>query len=178
MISPDPRFQKKNEDAEPGSPDLVKSLASSPRGAPATRPEGVGRRGRGTRADLPGEPRPPRPKPPRAHRGDRVTRRDVPPPSFEGGGTTDLSAGPAEIKRAEPITKTSSRSDGRAPGNAGSAICVQRLDDSLNSAIHTTYRSLLRSSSMHEPRGPPLEVVSLFFRSRNSTQRTNGKGKK
>ena len=38
-------------------------------------------------------------------------------------------------------------------------MCVQRLDDSLNSAIRTTYRSSLRSSSKHEPRGPPLEVV-------------------
>ena len=46
-------------------------------------------------------------------------------------------------------------------GGARSTICVQRLDDSLNSAIHTRYRSLLRSSSMHEPRGPPLEVVSV-----------------
>ena len=44
-------------------------------------------------------------------------------------------------------------------GDPGSAICVQRLDDSLNSAIHTRYRSLLRSSSMHEPRDPPSEVV-------------------
>ena len=40
------------------------------------------------------------------------------------------------------------------------AICVQRFDDSLNSAIHITYRSLLRSSSMHEPRDPSLKVVS------------------
>ena len=40
-----------------------------------------------------------------------------------------------------------------------SAICVQRFDDSQNSAIHITYRSLLRSSSMHEPRDPPLKVV-------------------
>ncbi len=31
-----------------------------------------------------------------------------------------------------------------------SAICVQRFDDSLNSAIHITYRNWLRSSSMHE----------------------------
>lgn len=45
-----------------------------------------------------------------------------------------------------------------------SAICVQRFDDSLSSAIRTTYRSLLRSSSMHEPRDPPLKVViSLWF---------------
>ena len=44
-------------------------------------------------------------------------------------------------------------------GGPRSAICVQRFDDSLNSAIHITYRSLLRSSSMHEPRDPPLKVV-------------------
>ena len=48
-------------------------------------------------------------------------------------------------------------------GEPKSAICVQRFDDSLNSAIHTTYRSWLRSSSMREPRDPPLKVVSLFF---------------
>ena len=42
----------------------------------------------------------------------------------------------------------------------GGARCVRRLDDSLNSAIHTRYRSLLRSSSKREPRGPPLGVVS------------------
>ena len=44
-------------------------------------------------------------------------------------------------------------------GMPKSAICVQRFDDSLNSAIHITYRSLLRSSSMHEPRDPPFKVV-------------------
>ena len=53
------------------------------------------------------------------------------------------------------------RSDRRAAGLTDGAICVQRLDDSLNSAIHTRYRSSRRSSSMHEPRGPPLKVVSL-----------------
>ena len=47
------------------------------------------------------------------------------------------------------------------PGYPESAICVQRFDDSLNSAIHTTYRNWLRSSSMHEPRDPPLEVVTF-----------------
>jgi hypothetical protein len=39
------------------------------------------------------------------------------------------------------------------------AICVQRFDDSLNSAIHITYRNSLRSSSMREPRDPLLKVV-------------------
>ena len=48
------------------------------------------------------------------------------------------------------------------PGYPESAICVQIFDDSLNSAIHTTYRNWLRSSSMHEPRDPPLEVVSCY----------------
>src|ERR1700759_1072276 len=41
-----------------------------------------------------------------------------------------------------------------------SARCVQRFDDSLNSAIHITYRISLRSSSMREPRDPLLKVVS------------------
>ena len=63
-------------------------------------------------------------------------------------------------------------------GGARSAICVQRLDDSLNSAIHTRYRSLLRSSSMHEPRGPPLEVVKTYMsKNKNYGQRTQ-KGQK
>lgn len=35
-----------------------------------------------------------------------------------------------------------------------SAMCVQSFDDSLNSAIHTTYRISLRSSSLREPRHP------------------------
>ena len=47
-------------------------------------------------------------------------------------------------------------------GGPYSAICVRRFDDSLNSAIHITYRSSLRSSSMHEPRDPPLKVVISF----------------
>ena len=56
------------------------------------------------------------------------------------------------------------------PGEPKSAICVQRFDDSLNSAIHTTYRTWLRSSSMHEPRDPPLKVVSQFGTSRSVDQ--------
>ena len=40
-----------------------------------------------------------------------------------------------------------------------SAICVQRFDDSLSSAIRITYRISLRSSSLWEPRHPLLKVV-------------------
>ena len=45
----------------------------------------------------------------------------------------------------------------------GNAICVQSLDDSLNSAIHITYRISLRSSSLWEPRHPLLKVVLGYF---------------
>ena len=65
--------------------------------------------------------------------------------------------------RARPQTFSclflNKHSDRHALGITGNAICVQRLDDSRTSAIHTTYRSLLRSSSMHEPRDPPLKDV-------------------
>ena len=43
------------------------------------------------------------------------------------------------------------------------AMCVQRFDDSLNSAIHITYRISLRSSSMPEPRDPLLKVLIITF---------------
>ena len=42
------------------------------------------------------------------------------------------------------------------------AMCVQRFDDSLNPAIHTTYRISLRSSSYFEPRDPSLSDVVCF----------------
>jgi hypothetical protein len=41
----------------------------------------------------------------------------------------------------------------------GSAMCVQRFDDSLSSAIRITYRISLRSSSLREPRYPLLKVM-------------------
>ena len=43
------------------------------------------------------------------------------------------------------------------------AMCVQRFDDSLNSAIHITYRISLRSSSMPEPRDPLLKVLVIEY---------------
>ena len=47
-------------------------------------------------------------------------------------------------------------------------MCVQRFDDSLNSAIHTTYRISLRSSSLREPRDPLPKVVFECFVSKSS----------
>jgi hypothetical protein len=52
---------------------------------------------------------------------------------------------------------------GVLPGIPGSARCVQRFDDSLNSAIHITYRISLRSSSMREPRDPLLKVIFVLM---------------
>jgi hypothetical protein len=53
---------------------------------------------------------------------------------------------------------------GVLPGIPESAICVQRFDDSLNSAIRITYRISLRSSSLHDPRYPLLRVVQYFVK--------------
>jgi len=51
---------------------------------------------------------------------------------------------------------------GVLPGTPGSAICVQRFDDSQSPAIHITYRSWLRPSSVREPRYPLLKVVFVY----------------
>ncbi|KAG9444697.1 hypothetical protein H6P81_016037 [Aristolochia fimbriata] len=51
---------------------------------------------------------------------------------------------------------------------ASGATCVQRLDGSRDTAIHTKYRISLRSSSMREPRYPLPRVV-LGYRVRGRT---------
>ena len=51
---------------------------------------------------------------------------------------------------------------GMPSAEASGAICVQKLDDSRNSAIHIRYRISLRSSSLWEPRYPLLRVVCLL----------------
>ena len=48
-------------------------------------------------------------------------------------------------------------------GCSNSAICVQNFNDSLSCAIRITYRSSQRSSSIYEPRDPPLKVVGFLF---------------
>ena len=57
-----------------------------------------------------------------------------------------------------PLEETCSQAE------PGSASCVQRFDDSLNSAIRTTYRISLRSSSLREPRYPSTRVVCCSTR--------------
>ena len=94
--------------------------------------------------------------------------------------------GPSRRSPLEPAPKPSKRegsSSGHDPGvrgarprgvvapleevcfqpEAGSAICVQSLDDSLNSAIRTTYRISLRSSSLLMPRYPSTRVMYFGY---------------
>lgn len=70
------------------------------------------------------------------------------------------AAGPVGLAALEGRNDARTGMPGRLlPG----AMCVQRFDDSLNSAIHITYRISLRSSSMPEPRDPLLKVLTCFF---------------
>ena len=50
------------------------------------------------------------------------------------------------------------------------ATCVQKLDGSWDSAIHTRYRILLRSSSMREPRYPLPRVMWINVSSRHGVR--------
>jgi hypothetical protein len=59
-----------------------------------------------------------------------------------------------------PIFYYNDPQTGILSGIPESAICVQRFDDSWNSAIHITYRTLLHSSSMREPSDPLLKVIT------------------
>lgn len=77
--------------------------------------------------------------------------------------------------RFHPSRSTGTRSDARrdaqagvpSTGEASGATCVQRLDGSRDSAIHTKYHISLRSSSMREPRYPlPRVVMYATFRYR------------
>ena len=94
------------------------------------------------------------------------TLRAAPPPEER----MDNAMPQAKGRPGQPIRVCENQqSDRHAPGITKSAICIQKFDYSLNSAIHTTYRSWLRSSSMHEPRDPPLKVVNSFKNNNNNT---------
>ena len=49
------------------------------------------------------------------------------------------------------------------PRRERGASCVQRFDDSQIHADRITYRTLLRSSSLQEPRDPLLKVVFCIY---------------
>ena len=58
------------------------------------------------------------------------------------------------------------------PAITGSAMCVQRFDDSRGYADRITYRISLRSSSLWEPRHPLLKVVWHLRHMRGGQPRT------
>ncbi|PHT24560.1 hypothetical protein CQW23_34475 [Capsicum baccatum] len=59
---------------------------------------------------------------------------------------------------------------------ASGVTCVQRLDGSRDSAIHTKYCILLHSSSMQEPRYPLPRVVFVYRRSTGPPDARRGQG--
>ena len=61
-----------------------------------------------------------------------------------------------------PLEGCNDARTGMPPGIPRGAMCVQRFDDSLNSAIHITYRISLRSSSMLKPRDSLLKVFDYL----------------
>jgi hypothetical protein len=67
-----------------------------------------------------------------------------------------------EATKSFPLEGFNDTQTGMPLGIPRGARCVQRFDDSRNSAIHITYRISLRSSSMREPRDPLLKVVSMI----------------
>jgi hypothetical protein len=75
---------------------------------------------------------------------------------IDGEYTFEPSSPPIQNRFGEVDTEAQT---GVPKGDPLGAICVQEFDDSRNSAIHTTYRSSLRSSSLREPRYPLLKVV-------------------
>ena len=71
--------------------------------------------------------------------------------------------GETNTQHQAELEGTNDARTGMPHGIPRGAMCVQRFDDSLNSAIHTTYRISLRSSSMPEPRDPLLKVVIIMY---------------
>ena len=69
--------------------------------------------------------------------------------------------GPANVQYQATLEGCNDARTGMPLGIPRGAMCVQRFDDSLNSAIHITYRISLRSSSMPEPRDPLLKVLII-----------------
>ena len=74
-----------------------------------------------------------------------------------------LISPPHNIPKHVQVRGVTDTETGMLPGIPGSAMCVQRFDDSLSSAIRITYRISLRSSSLQEPRYPLLKDIFWLF---------------
>ena len=80
----------------------------------------------------------------------------------DGTATDFRGRGTANPKTKLGLSGHNDARTGMPLGIPRGAMCVQRFDDSLNSAIHITYRISLRSSSMPEPRDPLLKVLTII----------------
>ena len=81
-------------------------------------------------------------------------------PSTPGEAWETILLAPPTSRRVGGDAMRDAQADVPWPKASG-ATCVQKLDGSRDSAIHTKYRISLRSSSMREPRYPlPRVVVS------------------
>ena len=92
--------------------------------------------------------------------GGRARGPRLPRAAAGSGDERESSLAPRRMEA--PLEETCVRAE------PGCAICVQRFDDSLNSAIRTTYRISLRSSSLREPRYPSAGVVVIGARALRS----------
>ena len=100
--------------------------------------------------------RQPSPRPPARtllHARARARQGHAPPPG---------RATPRRLTAASVEWSLQALKQACSQGYPESAICVQSLDDSLDSAIRITYRISLRSSSLREPRHPPLKVFWMI----------------
>ena len=81
------------------------------------------------------------------------------PPDADAFQASPLRNAGTDAQHQAVLERCNDARTGMPFGMPKGAMCVQRFDDSLNSAIHTTYRISLRSSSMPEPRDPLLKVL-------------------
>ena len=90
-----------------------------------------------------------------------VLRSETNTPAANCFEASPTRRGETNAQHQAELEGTNDARTGMPHGIPRGAMCVQRFDDSLNSAIHTTYRISLRSSSMPEPRDPLLKVVII-----------------
>ena len=80
-------------------------------------------------------------------------------PFMRRGGTDPAAHTNAKTARLQLARGTKHTEPGVLTGDPERAECVQKSDDSRNSAIHNAYRISLRPSSVLEPRHPSLKVL-------------------
>ena len=102
-------------------------------------------------------------------------RRSMPRSHSNNNTTMVLSFGPGWRDKADAIVLISDPRVGvtATHESAAAAMCVRLVDVSGILAIHIPTRSLLRSSSTHEPSDPPLRVVLYILGLRRSVPTFN-----